>query len=85
MRKYTVTISRSAERQLDKLPSDVVVKIIAILEKLADNPRQHGSKKLTDRPGYRFRKGDYRIVYDIYDKVLIVDVIAVGNRRDIYD
>ena len=85
MPKYIVTISKSAEKQLDKLPDAVAAKIINVLWKLAENPRQHGSKKLTDRQGYRFWKGDYRIIYDIYDKVLIIDVISVGNRRDVYD
>ena len=85
MSKYTVTLSRSAEKHLDKLSDNVATKIINILEGLAYEPRPHGSKKLTNRPGYRVRKGDYRIIYDIYDKVLIVDVISIGNRRNIYD
>jgi mRNA interferase RelE/StbE len=52
---------------------------------LAIDPRPHGCKKLKGREGYRIRKGDFRIIYDIFDKVLVVEVIAVGNRKDIYE
>jgi len=85
MGRYKVTLSKSVEKQLDKLPDSVASRIIDILQGLADEPRPHGCKKLTNRPGYRVRKGDYRIVYDIYDKVLTVEVISIGNRKDIYD
>ncbi len=85
MPNYTVRLSKTAEKQLDKLPGNISIQIINILKKLAEDPRPHGYLKLTNRPGYRIRKGDYRIVYDIYDKVLIVEVISIGNRRNIYD
>ena len=85
MNKYTVALSKSVEKQLDRLPDKVVSQIIAILQALGNEPRPHGYKKLINRPGYRVRKGDYRIVYDIYDKVLIVEIISIGNRRDVYD
>jgi mRNA interferase RelE/StbE len=49
------------------------------------NPRPHGCKKLKGREGYRIRVGNYRIIYDIFDRELIVDVIAVGDRKDIYE
>ena len=52
---------------------------------LAENPRPHGYKKLKGRNGYRIRVADYRIIYDIYDNVLLVDVINLGHRRDIYE
>jgi mRNA interferase RelE/StbE len=85
MNKYTVALSKSVEKQLDKLPDKVVSQIIDILQTLSNEPRPHGCKKLINRPGYRVRKGDYRIVYDIYDKVLIIEIISIGNRRDVYD
>jgi mRNA interferase RelE/StbE len=49
------------------------------------NPRPHGCKKLKGRNGYRIRKGIYRIIYDVYDNVLTVEVIALGHRKDIYE
>jgi len=52
---------------------------------LAVNPRPYGCKKLKGRDGYRIRKGDFRIIYDIDDKILVVEVIAIGQRKDIYD
>ncbi len=52
---------------------------------LAANPRPHGCKKLKGRDGYRIRVGDYRIIYNIFDNILTVDVVALGHRKDIYE
>lgn len=82
---YQIQIRKSAQKQLDKLPDEVAEQLLDVIEDLAANPRPQGCKKLKGRSGFRVRKGDYRIIYDIYDNVLIVDVIAVGHRRDIYD
>ena len=84
MRKYTVTLTKSAVKQLDKLSDAVAAPILKSIESLAFNPRPHGCKKLKGREGYRIRIRDYRIIYTIYDKVLLVEVIDVGNRKDIY-
>ena len=51
----------------------------------ADNPRPRGYKKLKNRDGYRIRVADYRIIYDIFDDLLVVDVIDLGHRKEIYD
>jgi len=51
---------------------------------LANNPRPQGFKKLRNRDGYRIRVADYRIIYDIFDNLLVVDVIDLGHRKDIY-
>ena len=51
---------------------------------LADNPRPYGYIKLKNRQGYRISVGNYRIIYDIYDNILTVDVIGVGDRKWIY-
>ena len=85
MPKYKIIISHSAQKQLDKLSDHTAEPILSAIAALADNPRPHGSKKLKNRSGYRIRKGDYRVIYDIIDRVLVVDVIAVGHRKDIYD
>lgn len=52
---------------------------------LAENPRPTGCKKLKGRPGYRIRVGDYRVIYEIFDEVLLIDVIDLGHRKDIYE
>ncbi|MDQ6471489.1 type II toxin-antitoxin system RelE/ParE family toxin [Flavobacterium sp. LHD-80] len=52
---------------------------------LAENPRPKGYKKLKGRPGYRIRVGDYRVIYEIFDDVLLIDVIDLGHRKDIYE
>ena len=53
--------------------------------RLAENPRLAGCKKLKGREGYRIRVGDYRVIYDIYDSRLVVEVIALGHRKNIYE
>ena len=53
--------------------------------KLADDPRPFGYKKLNGIESYRIRVGSYRIIYDIYDSELIIDIIALGHRKDIYE
>ena len=52
---------------------------------LADNPRPIGYRKLKGRKGYRIRVGNYRIIYDIFDSKLIIVVIELGHRKDIYE
>lgn len=85
MPDYEIRITSTAQKQLDKLQNSVARPIIQAILTLAKNPRPPGCQKLKGREGYRIRKGDYRIIYDVFDKVLIVEIIAVGNRRDIYD
>ncbi len=81
---YQIQIRKSAQKQLDKLPDEVADKLLDTIEALAENPRPHGYIKLKGSEGYRIRKGDYRIIYDIYDNLLVVDVVAVGDRKGIY-
>ena len=52
---------------------------------LADNPRPQGYKKLKGRKGYRIRVGDYRVIYEIIDDILLIDVVDLGHRKDIYE
>jgi mRNA interferase RelE/StbE len=85
MAKYTVSLSKRAQKQLDKLSDAVAEPIFQAIEKLGDNPRPHGCKKLKGRNGYRIRIGDYRVIYEIFDSTLLVDVIDLGHRRDIYE
>ena len=85
MPEYAIVITETAARQLNKLPSRIADDLVRVIQSLAINPRPQGYKKLKGRKGYRIRKGDYRIIYDVYDRTLLIDVIAVGHRKDIYD
>ncbi|MDH5399556.1 MAG: type II toxin-antitoxin system RelE/ParE family toxin [Cyclobacteriaceae bacterium] len=85
MPEHELLISRTAQKQLDKLTDNIAEPLIEAILNLAHDPRPHGCIKLKGRSGYRIRKGDYRIIYDVYDNILTVEVIALGHRKDIYD
>ncbi len=85
MPDYTITLSKKAQKQLDKLSDNVAEPIFEAIAGLEENPRPAGYKKLKGRDGYRIRTGNYRIIYDIFDSELIVDIITLGHRKDIYE
>ena len=83
---YRIQVAPAAVRQLRKLDRVAQRRVHAAIELLAGEPRPSGAKKLVGGDGeWRVRTGDYRIVYEIRDSVLLVLVVAVGHRRDIYD
>ena len=82
--KYEVRIKRSAEKDLDQLPRSHADAIAAAILKLEDNPRPRGSKRLRATDGYRIRHGNYRVLYTIDDRFRLVEIVAIGHRRDIY-
>lgn len=82
---YRVDFAPAAVRQLRKLDPVARRRIQAVVELLATEPWPAGAKKLVGGDGeWRVRTGDYRVVYEIHDQVLLVLVVAVGHRRDIY-
>jgi mRNA interferase RelE/StbE len=81
---YQVRMSKAAMKTLAKMNEPHYSRIRAAIFKLADNPRPQGCKKLENRPGYRIRIGDYRVIYDIHDNELVVEVLAVGARGGVY-
>jgi len=81
---YTVNLKRSAEKELEKLPTKIHDKIINILLSLKENPFPHNSKKLRGREGYRIRVGDYRILYLIDESARTVEVVSVAHRKEVY-
>jgi len=82
---YQVSFAPAAERQLRKLPQDVQRRIVRASEALEANPRPPGSAKLQGEDDlYRIRAGDWRIVYQIRDDQLLVLIVRVGHRRDVY-
>jgi mRNA interferase RelE/StbE len=81
---YSILITRSAAKELESVPSKDRQRIIRRISALADDPRPEGSEKLSGDEKYRIRQGDYRILYSIEDDVLVVTVVRVGHRREVY-
>lgn len=81
---YTVYLKRSAEKELEKLPTKIHDKIINILLSLKENPFPRNSKKLRGREGYRIRVGDYRVLYLIDESGRTIEVISVAHRKEVY-
>ena len=82
--RYRLILPRSVQRELDRLPDNVVKRILARLSQLEANPRPADVKKLKGRAAWRIRVGDYRVIYEIHDRDLQILVITVGHRREIY-
>ena len=82
---YKIVFKKSAEKELQTLSHDVIAKMRKAILSLERNPFPNGSKKLKGRKDdYRIRVGNYRIVYQVKKEVLIVYVIKIGHRKDIY-
>ena len=84
MANYNVRITKSAAKELEDVPKPDRLRIADKIRLLAENPRPHGSKKLSGEEKYRLRQGDYRILYTIDDQIITVTVVKIGNRRDVY-
>lgn len=82
---YRIELRPAAVRALKKLDPPVHRRMQGAIALLAKDPRPPGARALRGRPGFRVRVGDYRIVYTVHDDVLLVVVITVGHRRDVYD
>ena len=83
--KYTVQISAPARKQIKRMPKLEKKKILDKIDSLSDDPRPFGYKKLTYYNEYfRVRVGNYRIIYTIHDKQLLVVIVEVPDRRDAY-
>ena len=80
---WRVELGRRADRELRRLPDDLLRRIVDRIQRLADDPWPPGVKKLQGG-GYRIRVGDYRILYDVDSSARVVVVHAVGHRRDVY-
>lgn len=84
MSRYSVQVLPSAARAIRKLPPDGRRRVQAVIELLSEEPRPPAAKKVTARPEWRVRSGDYRVIYRIEDAHLIVIVVAAGRRDTIY-
>jgi mRNA interferase RelE/StbE len=81
---YEIVVVPAADKAIAHLPRSVRARITERLVRLAEDPRPSGSVKLSGVEAYRIRVGDYRIIYQIHDQQLIVLVIDVGHRREVY-
>jgi len=83
--RYSVRIKNTARKELEDIGTKADRrKITKRILSLADNPRPEGSMKLSGRNRYRLRQGNYRILYTVEDRVLVVQVIKIGHRKDVY-
>ena len=81
---YVIDILRVAQKQLARIDRSAHPGIIDAIRGLAVNPRPSGCIKLSGRPAWRIRIGSYRVIYEIHDDRLLIVVITIGHRKDIY-
>lgn len=84
---YEIIINSSADRELRKLTPQVYQEVRALIFSLAEDPRPYGVETLTNYGKgrhYRVRSGDYRVIYQVHDETITVEIVKVGHRRDIY-
>ena len=84
MARYELSIKPSVARDLRGVPRADVRRILDRIEALRDDPRPPGAEKLSAQERYRVRQGNYRILYTVADAELVVEVVKVGHRRDVY-
>lgn len=80
---YNIEFTTAAAREFRKLPPEVQARIGKAIDKLGKDPRPDGVKKLSDGT-YRIRVGDYRVLYHVHDNDLLIIVVRIGNRKDVY-
>jgi mRNA interferase RelE/StbE len=82
--RFQVILPKSVQKELNRLPDDMASRVLARLAGLETNPRPQDVKKLKGRDAWRIRVGDYRVIYEVHDRVLQIIVIRIGHRREIY-
>ncbi|SDP20032.1 mRNA interferase RelE/StbE [Microbacterium testaceum StLB037] len=82
---YRIDVLPAAVRAIRKLPPEAKRRIQAVIDVLAEEPRPPAAKRVTARPEWRVRTGDYRVLYRIEDEVLTIVVVHAGHRRDVYE
>ena len=85
MAKYSVVFKRSVYKDLRPIPKKDVTRIWERIDEIAEDPRGPGCEKLSGQERYRARQGVYRIVYEIVDEQLVVTVVKIGHRGQVYD
>ena len=84
MASYSIQFATGVRKDFRKIPKKDAERILRKIESLSENPRPPDCKKLTNDTAHRIRVGSYRVLYDIQEAVLIVLVLKVGYRKDVY-
>jgi len=84
MASYRLVFKNSVSKDLRPIPNKDVARILQRMEALKENPRPVGSEKLSGQERYRIRLGVYRIIYEVVDQLLVVTVVKVGHRKQVY-
>lgn len=84
MASYRLVFKRSVAKDLRTIPNQDVACILNCIDSLAENPRPRGCEKLSGQEKYRVRQGAYRIIYEIRDRELVITVVRIAHRRDVY-
>jgi mRNA interferase RelE/StbE len=84
MTNYEVEFVKSAQRELNKLPKPISLRIAKAVYKLSTDPRKGNVRPMVGTKSWRLRIGDYRVVYDILDNKLTILIIRVRHRKDVY-
>ena len=85
MAGYNILISASAEKALKKIPKKDRIKIVRLIQTLAVSPLPQGVRQLIDEQSvYRVRQGNYRVIYELKNKKLIILILKIGHRKDVY-
>ncbi len=86
MDSFRIRWKRSAAKELGKLPKEVIPRVVTAVERLADEPFPAGARKLAgSEHSYRIRIGSYRVIYDVESAALIIEIVRVAHRRQVYD
>jgi mRNA interferase RelE/StbE len=84
MANYKIVIEKRAKKELFKLPVNIRIKLERAIDLLSKNPRPIQSKSLIGADAYRLRVGNYRVIYEINDKIITIYIIKVAHRKDVY-
>jgi len=84
MASYRLVFRQSVVKDLRPIPKFDVARILKKIESLVYDPRPTGCEKLSGLERYRIRQGNYRIIYEIIDQDLIISVVKIGHRREVY-
>lgn len=84
MARFELRLKRSAAKELARMPKASVKRILRRMRALQDDPRPPGAIQMAGRETWRIRQGDYRILYSIFDELLVVEVVQLGHRGDVY-
>ena len=84
MGKYRLRLKKSAEKEIENLPRKDCARVVGAIQNLLDDPYGQNTQKLSGQEKYRIRVGNYRVLYEIINDELVVMVVKVGHRKDVY-